>query len=286
MEINGKPKVYGLIGNPVGHTMSPRIHNMLAELQGVDMVYVPFAVKENLLDAVTGAYALGVEGLNVTIPYKQEVMQYCTKVDEMAASIGAVNTLIRTPEGYEGYNTDMSGLYRAFCLHKIELRGKKIILLGAGGAARAVAMMCVRYGASELYLVNRTKERADAIAEEIRQSATKCKVNTLLLSEYESIPEDRYIAIQCTSVGLYPNVDEAVIEDNSFYSKIEKGYDLVYRPQETKFMKLVGQAGGEAFNGLSMLLFQGIIAYELWNHINVSDKMAMRVYEQLKGEQK
>ena len=160
--INGKTRTCGLIGNPVEHTMSPAIHNTLAARCGHNLVYVPFLVEEGkVAEAVKGAYALNILGMNVTVPYKSEVIESLVEVDELAAQIGAVNTLVRTEGGYKGYNTDMSGLHRAMTSEGIRIEGEEIILLGAGGAARAVAYLCAKQNAKQVYLLNRTLEKAE-----------------------------------------------------------------------------------------------------------------------------
>ena len=138
--VDGKTAVCGLIGNPVEHTLSPVIHNTLARMTGENLIYVPFRVeKERVEDALKGAFALNVLGLNVTVPHKSEVLPYLDGVDEEAAMIGAVNTLVRTEKGYRGYNTDLPGLYRALLSEGIQVEGEEILLLGAGGASRAAA---------------------------------------------------------------------------------------------------------------------------------------------------
>ncbi|MDE7277063.1 MAG: shikimate dehydrogenase, partial [Lachnospiraceae bacterium] len=159
--MDGKTRLCGLIGNPVEHTMSPVIHNTLAEKCGHNLVYVPFLVEQGRIEeAVTGAYALNVLGMNVTVPYKSDVIGSLVEVDELASHIGAVNTLVRTEEGYKGYNTDMTGLYRAMTSEGIRIEGEEIVLLGAGGAARAVAYLCGAQKAAKVYLLNRTLEKA------------------------------------------------------------------------------------------------------------------------------
>ena len=140
MDINGKTMVCGLIGNPVEHTLSPMIHNTLAKRLGHNLVYVPFPVETGkVADAVVGADALQLLGLNVTVPYKSEVIASLKEIDTLAKDIGAVNTLVRTDGGYKGYNTDMEGLYRAMLSEDVGIEGERIILLGAGGVGRAVA---------------------------------------------------------------------------------------------------------------------------------------------------
>ncbi len=283
MEINGHTRLCGLIGNPVAHTLSPMIHNTLAKREGHNLVYVPFHVENGYLaDAVKGAYGLNVLGMNVTVPYKSDVISHLAEIDELAKKIGAVNTLVRIEGGYKGYNTDILGLYRAMCSEGICLEGEAVIILGAGGAARSVAFLCAEKGAKQVYLLNRSHEKAKAVAEEVNQVFGKECIYPMALADYGSLPKQKYLAIQGTSVGLHPDVDKVVIEDKEFYQMIHTGYDLIYKPSETKFMKLVREAGGCAYNGLKMLLYQGIIAYELWNQTEVSNQKALEIYEILK----
>lgn len=283
--IDGLTRTCGIIGNPVKHTISPIIHNALAKRCGHNLVYVPFPVAEgNLEDAVKGAYALNILGMNVTVPYKSEVIKYLTNVDDLAAGIGAVNTLVRTEGGYKGYNTDMRGLWRAMSGEGISLEGEEVILIGAGGAARAVAYLCAKQGAAMVYMLNRTLEKAKLIAEEINASFGREVIVPMLLSDYTTLPDKKFLAIQATSVGLEPHNDEVVIGDRAFYKKIHTGYDLIYKPFNTRFMKLVREAGGEAYNGLKMLIYQGIDAYELWNDVKLNAEDVEFVYNRIKAQ--
>ena len=284
MEYNGHTRTCGLIGNPVEHTLSPLIHNYMAEKMGHNLVYVPFFVEQGgLKDAVKGAYALNLLGVNVTIPYKSDVMEYVTDIDDLAAKIGAVNTLVRVEGGYKGYNTDMPGLYRAMLSDGVNIKDRKIIILGAGGVARAVAIMLLDKGAAGVYVLNRTLERAKAIADEVNALAGTVFAEALTMDEYSKIQKDKYPVIQATSVGMHPDIEHAVIEDPSFYEMVEVGYDLVYNPPVTKFMKLTEAAGGRAYNGGKMLLYQGVIAYELWNDTQVPDSLADQVYSKMQN---
>jgi len=284
MEINGHTRLCGLIGNPVEHTLSPAIHNTLAEKLGHNLVYVPFHVEKGYLDdAVKGAYGLNILGLNVTVPYKSDVIASLAEIDTLAAKIGAVNTLVRCEKGYKGYNTDILGLYRAMCSEGIIIEGEQIVLLGAGGAARAVAFLCAEKGAEKVYLLNRSIEKAQAVAEEVNSICGQECISPMVTSDYEKLPDRKFLAIQGTSVGLYPDSDKAVIEDVGFYQKIHTGYDLIYKPAETKFMKLVKENGGCAYNGLKMLLYQAVIAYEYWNDVQVPESVAEDIYEVLKS---
>ncbi len=283
-QIDGRTRLCGLIGNPVEHTMSPVVHNTLAKMEGRNLAYVPFLVeKDQVRKAVEGAFALDVLGLNVTVPYKSEVMEYLVGIDGMAEKIGAVNTLVRTEHGYKGYNTDLMGLYRAMCSEGIRIEGEEILILGAGGAARAAVFLCVSKGAAKVYILNRTVEKAQAVAEEAnRIFGTEC-VEAMPIDGYQRLPEGKkYLAVQATSVGLFPNVEEAAILDRAFYERVHTGFDLVYRPSSTKFMRMVKDAGGKAYHGLKMLLYQGIAAYELWNSVSVSEEDALMVYGRMK----
>ncbi|MGN1180719.1 MAG: shikimate dehydrogenase [Suilimivivens sp.] len=283
MEINGYTRLCGLIGNPVEHTLSPAIHNALAEKLLHNLVYVPFHVeKENLGDAVKGAYGLNVLGLNVTVPFKSDVIAYLQDIDDLAGKIGAVNTLVRTEKGYKGYNTDILGLFRAMCSEGIVLEGEKIVLLGAGGAARAAAFLCAKEGAEQVYLLNRSVDKAEKLAEEVNRSFGRSCIRPVAMDDYEKLPNQKMLVIQGTSVGLFPDADHAIIEDKEFYKNIHTAYDLIYKPAETKFMHLVREAGGKAYNGLKMLLYQGIIAYELWNDVEINEETADEIYDLLR----
>lgn len=281
--IGGKTKVCGLIGDPVEHTLSPLIHNTLAKMLGQDLVYVPFPVKKGRLEeAVLGAAALQVAGLNVTVPYKSEVIPYLKGIDELAEKIGAVNTLVPSEGGFRGYNTDMEGLYRAMVSEGIRLEGEEVLVLGAGGAARAAVFLCVSRGASRVCVLNRSREKAQAVAAEVNRVFAGERVRGLPLENWRELPDRKYLVIQGTSVGLYPRCREAVIEDPSFYEKVHTGFDLIYRPEQTRFLQLVKEQGGRTAGGLKMLLYQGIIAYELWNGIKVPEETAAVVFEKLR----
>ncbi len=287
MDINGHTRVLGVMGNPVEHTMSPVIHNNLAAATGDDLVYTAFHVEnENVGDAVRGAFALNLLGMNVTVPHKSAVIPFLKEIDPLAERIGAVNTLVRCEGGFKGYNTDMPGLLRAMKYDGISIEGEEVILLGAGGVARAVAMMLADNGAAKIHILNRSLYKAERIAEEVN-SYVKGNSATHLVYAYElsghaSIPADKkYITIQATSVGMHPNTDCAVIEDPSFYEKVKAGYDIVFNPLETKFMKLCKNAGADSYNGLRMLLYQGVIAYELWTGKSISNDLTDEVYSKM-----
>lgn len=288
VEINGKTRVCGIIGNPVEHTMSPVIHNTLSQMLGVNMVYVPFHVENGrLADAVKGAFGLNVLGMNVTVPYKNDVLPCLAEIDSLAEKIGAVNTLVRTEDGYKGYNTDMTGLLRAMKSDGVRIEGEDVIVLGAGGVGRAVVFLCASSGAKSVRILNRSVDKAEALAAEVNRSAGTDIVSAMALGDYKKLldgAKNRYVVLQCTSVGLYPNMGDAVIEDKEFYGYVKFGYDLIYSPAKTRFMGLVENNGGKAFNGLKMLLYQALDAYELWNGCKISDDDAGKIYAMLQKE--
>lgn len=281
-EIDGKTRTCGLLGCPVEHTLSPVIHAALAELTGINLAYLPFRVeKEALEDAVRGAHALNVLGLNVTVPHKERVLPFLDGIDPLAERIGAVNTLVRTEKGYRGYNTDMPGLYRAMVSDGVQVDGESVIILGAGGVARAVAFMLADR-AENIILLNRTVEKAAAIAQEVNAFTGLETASAMPISDYEKLAGGGYIVVQATNVGMYPDTDSVVISDKAFYEKVRIGYDLIFNPADTLFMRKVREAGGLSHNGLKMLLYQGIIAYELWNNVKITEEQALWVYDRLK----
>lgn len=285
MEINASTRVCGLIGNPVGHSVSPLIHNHLSQMLGINMAYVTFQVEQgNVEAAVKGAFALDILGMNVTVPHKQAVIPHLSDIDPIAAAIGAVNTLVRTENGYKGYNTDITGLYRSLVEENISIRDENVILLGAGGASRAIAFMLGREGAARVYLLNRSVDKAYDIAAAVNKEYGRDVIVPMAIGDYSKLPCEKCLCIQTTSVGLHPHDNDVVIEDEGFYQKIHTGVDIIYNPCETRFMKEVKKAGGKAVNGMKMLLYQGIAAYELWNQVAVSREQADRILELMKKE--
>lgn len=284
MEVNGKTKVMGLIGNPVEHTLSPVIHNTIAKSMDENMVYAAFPVAEDIEAAIKGAYALGIQGMNVTVPYKSDVIPFLAEVDREAEIIGAVNTLVRTEKGYKGYNTDLPGLYRAILREGIEVKGSRVIIVGAGGAARAAAFMCAFNGAENVVILNRTVEKAVRIVEEVKEKTGFTAMEAKSIHEYDSVVGGGYLVLQATKVGLYPKTEESPITDEPFFKKAAVVYDLIYTPQETLFMRLAKGQGVAAYNGLKMLLYQGVAAYEMWNQVSVPEEVVEKAYQALLGK--
>lgn len=280
-DINAKTKLLCLLGNPVEHSLSPIIHENLSKIKKKNYAYMAFCIeKEALGDAVKGLTALGTMGANVTVPHKKVVMQYLKEIDEKAFLIGAVNTLVPVEDGFKGYNTDMPGLWRAMEFDGIAIQGQNAVVIGAGGASNAVVCMLLEAGAKNIMLLNRSKEKAVQLAEHFRNAYEKACITVAAYEEnYLEMMErlagdEKWLAIQATSVGMHPNVTDTAIETADFYDKIEIGYDLIFNPAKTRFMSLVEEHGGKAYNGLKMLLFQGVMAYELWTGEKITDEEA------------
>lgn len=263
--INGKTKIYGVIGCPVEHTLSPLIHNTFAGIKKLNMRYIPLLVQpQELKNAVSGAQALGICGLNVTVPHKIEVIQYLCGIDREAEAIGAVNTLKLTDNGYVGYNTDIIGVYYAIRNRGYDIKGKNILLLGAGGAASACAIMAASKGAAKLYIANRTVEKAAALGEKT-QKYYNCPTEALSLDGIYSIPQCD-IVLNATVMGFGRFEGISPIADKGFFKKknVSLVFDAVYSPWITQIMKDAHEAGIDAVNGFDMLVYQAVAAEEIW----------------------
>ena len=283
--IDSRTKVCVLIGNPVEHSISPLIHNTLAEALNHNLVYAACKVENSeVLNAVKGAYALGIKGLNVTVPHKQAVIDALVEIDPLAASIGAVNTLVRVEGGYKGYNTDYIGIKRQLIEDGIDIKGREVIVLGAGGASRAITFMCAVEGADRVYLLNRSLDKAVALAQDVNTYTGQDNVIPMQLNEYKKLAGKKYIVIQTTSKGMYPDVDSSPVENEDFYDMIESAVDIIFNPATTRFMNLAMEHGARAYNGLEMLLYQGVASYELWNDVKVPEELCRELLELMKQE--
>ncbi len=291
--IDASTKLCGLIGHPVGHSLSPAIHNNLAEYMNINMAYLAYNVEDNQLEyAVKGGQALGLIGFNVTVPYKVQVMNYLKEVDDVAKKIGAVNTLVKVDGGYKGYNTDYFGFIESLKSDGVEVKDQNVILLGSGGVSNAIVAALVHLEAKNVLIINRNIEKARNLKERFETAKTMISIISLKddIISFMDIVRDKYdveqglfdskwICIQATSVGMHPNDDDVVIDNPEFYSRIKIGYDVIFNPENTKFMQLVKDSGGKAYNGLKMLLYQGVKAFELWNEVEVSDADVDKLYK-------
>lgn len=246
--------------------MSPIMHNSAFERLNLDFVYVAFRVRTGeLKHAMVGARSLHVLGLNVTMPHKSAVMKYLDQVDSMAKSIGAVNTILNDDGKLLGCNTDGVGMLRALKENGITLNGKKILLLGAGGAAKAIAFHAGEE-ADELVVINKTLQKAEDLAEALRKESGK-RIGAKPLSSriIEEELKDVDMLINATSVGMHPHVDQSIIPSSLLRPDLCV-MDIVYDPLETKLVKDAKAAGAKAISGIEMLIYQGAASFEVWTH--------------------
>ncbi len=289
MDVN--TKLYGLMGHPVGHSVSPALQNELIRLYGLNAVYLAWDVETvGLEEAVKGGRALSIGGFNVTVPHKKNIMPYLTDIDDAARKLGSVNTLKLTAEGYVGYNTDMPGLMRACGYDGISFKGRNAVLIGAGGAANAALGAILESGAKRVLIINRTRERAEELKKRfetfypgIRMECVSSGAEAVSLMREET---EKWNAVQATSVGMFPDTEAAAVTEDAFYELIDSAVDIIYNPEKTLFMKKTEAAGGKAYNGLKMLLFQGVRSFEIWHELKVDDKYTEQLLDIMKGAMK
>lgn len=264
MEISGRTKVCGVLGDPVEHSLSPMMHNAAFRELDLDFVYVAFKVKKDgLSDAITGAKKLGVHGLNATTPHKQLVMNYLDEVDSTVKSIGAANTILSLHGKLVGYNTDGLGALRALRENNVSLHKKKLLLLGAGGAGRAIAFYLAQE-TEELVILNRTINKARVLAKFIREKFNKRVTGgTLSPIVIEKELENADILINATSVGMYPQTHRSLV-DPSWLRPSLGVMDIIYNPLETKLARDAKSAGAKVVSGVEMLVYQGAASFKIW----------------------
>lgn len=269
-EITGHTKLTGLLGSPVSHSISPMMHNEAFRQLDLDYVYLAFDVGESTMEAaVNGLRALNVRGFNVTMPGKNIMATLCDKLSPAAQISGAVNTVVNDNGILTGYTTDGIGYMRAVQDAGHDIIGKKMTLLGAGGAATAVLVQAALDGVSEISVFSIRDafwNRAEKTVAELNER-TSCKVKlfdfedgTILRNEIS----ESAILTNGTSVGMAPNTERSIITDTTMFHKNLIVSDVIYNPRETKLLKLAKESGCQTFNGLYMLLYQGAEAFKLW----------------------
>ncbi len=262
MVIKGSTKVVGLIGEPVEHSFSPPMHNEAFKTLGLDYVYVPFNVSpDNLKSAIEGANSLNIQGLNVTIPHKINVIKYLNELDPIAELIGAVNTI--DFKNLKGYNTDGIGCIRAI-EEVTKIKDKNIVVAGAGGAARAIVFYLAKYGAEEVNILNRNLKKAENLANDLLASNLISNVNSSDISEISKFISDADILIDTTPIGMHPNVsDEPIVKAADIHEELVVN-DIVYNPNETVLLKEAIKANAKVVYGIKMLLYQGAESFKIW----------------------
>lgn len=261
--ISGSTVVYGIIGDPIEHSMSPAMHNAAFQKLGMNAVYIPFRVKEERLPlAINGIRALNIKGFNVTIPHKIAIMALLDEIDPLATKIGSVNTVVNRDGKLTGYNTDSGGFIRALLCENISLKDKTVVVLGAGGAAISACFALANHNCN-IIIINRTLSQAKLWADKIYINTNILPVVLPLNNDSLSSALKRAdILINATSVGMWPDTDSTLVTAEYMHPGLIV-YDLVYNPLETRLLKEARKAGAKCISGMEMLLYQGIEAFEL-----------------------
>lgn len=269
-EITGHTVLTGLLGSPVAHSISPMMHNEAFRQLELDYAYLAFDVgTDNLKTAVDGLKVMGVRGFNLTMPDKNLMCSMVDKLSPASEIGGAVNTVVNDNGVLTGYTTDGIGFMRAVSETSVDIIGKKMTLLGAGGAAAAILIQAALDKVAEISVFNIRDEfftRAEKTIEKLHEK-TDCKINLYDFSDPEVLKKEiaeSAILVNGTSIGMAPKTDRCIITDDSVFRKDLFVFDVIYNPEETLFLKKAKAAGCQTLNGLNMLLYQGAASFELW----------------------
>ncbi len=254
--IDARTELYGVVGNPVDHSLSPLIHNGAFKKLGWNAVYLAFAVK-NVEEALRGIRGLGVRGVSVTIPLKTEVVPFLDKVEGVAKKIGAVNTILNQGGKLIGYNTDCNGALEAL-EERMDLRGKRVVLLGAGGAARAIGFGLTER-ACQLVVVNRSRRKGEELSGKL--GSDYLPLSSLARMKTGELEAD--VIINATSLGMYPRDGETPVPKELLKKRMVV-MDIVYQPLQTKLLREAKRRGCDTVNGLEMFVRQAAAQFEIW----------------------
>ena len=282
----------GLIGYPVGHSRSPFIHSKLAKLKGIDLSYeLLLTPPEELENRVKELFDEGFSGFNVTVPHKINVIPLIGSISDDAVSVNAVNTCLRTDSGFDGFNTDISGFKRSLSANDIEVAGKDCVVLGAGGAARSLVYSLISLGASNIYIINRSRENALKLIDDLKRGSDVSAVKAVTEEELLMIgnagaasgdgAHGRFLCFQATSAEL--NSSESVVKYPALFDMYDVSYDIVAVKEPTPFIRQSRERGIKAVNGFDMLYHQAEAAFEIWTGLKVSKEEALIVREELKS---
>jgi shikimate dehydrogenase len=267
--ISGQTIICGIIGDPIEHTMSPAMHNAAFKALGLDYVYIPFKVKSlELKKAAEGIRGLNFRGMNVTIPHKVAVMQFLDRIDPLAEKIGAVNTIVNDGGILTGYNTDATGFLQTLHDRNVEPAEKKVLLLGAGGAARAISHILTREKA-QLTILNRKQELSwaeDLAARLSRNYKADIKAGELTNENLKKAINAADLLVNATSLGMSPDVDETPVPADLLHANLTV-FDIIYNPLPTRLLREAAAAGAKTIDGLEMLVRQGAASFEIWTKI-------------------
>jgi shikimate dehydrogenase len=260
-------KITGLIGYPLGHSVSPAMHNAAFKKLKLNYEYVTFEVKpDELQEALTGLRALHIAGFNVTIPHKEAIVPLLDEVTKVARIIGAVNTVLNQEGKLIGYNTDGAGFIESLKKDaEVEPKGKNIVVLGAGGSSRAVSVMLAEAGASNLTIADIETDKARDLADYLGSYFdTTCQAVVVNSPELQTAIDQAQVLVNCTPLGMSPKTGASPLADNIRLNNKLLVYDLVYHPAETKLLRTAKKAGARACSGLGMLVHQGALAFTIW----------------------
>lgn len=267
MDINAQTQFCGVIGNPVEHSLSPAIHNAAFQKLGLNFVYLAFRV-EAIGDAIKGLRALGnFRGASVTIPHKVAAVPFLDSVEPTARHIGAINTIVAAGGTLTGHNTDAIGALRALRESSVELKGTQVVILGSGGAARAIAFaLGTEAGVGRLTILGIDSQERAALTRDL-QSKTEMAVQESHLEEgtLRQILPDAHVLIHCTPMGMSPNVNETAVPPALLHAGLTV-MDIVYNPRDTRLLKVAKAAGCRVIPGLEMFLHQAAAQFELWTN--------------------
>lgn len=267
-KFNHSTNVVGVIGHPIKHSFSPLMHNISFEMLNLNYIYLPFDVTvTNLKTALKGMVALGIKGLNVTLPLKEKIAQYLNEISDEASVVGSVNTIVNEAGSLHGYNTDVHGIIETVEPFKDEINGNNVTVIGAGGAARSVLYALIKeFKPEHINIVNRTKDKAESLKDYFQ---TKMLFENI--SAHELVPPDLVdlfgnskMIINSSSIGMSPETDDTPTSIAESFHKEQVVFDVVYNPLKTKFLALAEKQGAIALNGLKMFVEQGAKSFELW----------------------
>lgn len=275
MTITGHTQLLGLLGSPVAHSISPKMHNEAFKLLGLDYVYLCFDVNEdNLEKVVDGMRLMNVKGFNCTFPVKNKMAELADELSPAAKMIGAVNTVLNDNGKLIGHNTDGIGYMQSVKDAGFDITGKTMTLLGAGGAASSIFVQAALDGVSEINVFSIKDmfwERAEKMVADVNAN-TSCKATLYELGNDDvlgSVIAQSDILTNATSVGMAPNIDNCIINDKNMLRKDLIVSDIIYNPMETKLIKMAKEVGCPTFNGLYMLLYQGAEAFKIWTGVDM-----------------
>jgi len=284
-DINGKTKIIGIIGENIENSLSPLIHNQIILKHSLNFCYLPFQVTEtNLAKTIQGIKALNIKGVNITFPYKEKVIEFLDELEESARRIGAVNTIVNNKGFLTGYNTDVIGFKKSLQEDgKFVIKEKKAVILGAGGAARAVVYALLEEEIEEISIFNRTLEKGEKIKQDLSSFFPKSRISVFPLKRQhlKDKIEKAHLLVNTTSVGMEPRVDNTPLPDEKLFHPDLLVYDLIYHPAKTFFLRQAEKAGAKIINGLPMLVYQGIESFYLWTGLKPESKEILETIQRI-----